>query len=61
MAYKVEDCFRNENGNAITIVVTGGIVSVKIEMIGPDSRMTNTITPREARSLRDLLNEVIKD
>ncbi|EJN11847.1 hypothetical protein PMI42_04862 [Bradyrhizobium sp. YR681] len=59
---KVEDCFVNERGNAIRMVVTGGgslSTSVKIFMAGPTSTVTNEITLMEARRLRDLLNEVV--
>ncbi len=58
---KVEDHFVNERGNHIRLVVTGGIASVKIWMQGPTSEITNEITPLEARRLRDLLNEVVRD
>ncbi len=58
MAYKVGHVFVNENGESVRMVVTKGIVSVKIWMQSSDSVIVNKITPREAVALRDLLNEV---
>lgn len=68
MTYPTKCAFMNELDNEITIQIrnvmsTNDVLDhcIEIDIEGPDSFTELTITPMEARVLRDLLNTHVKE